>query len=161
MGEQELISIKQFFEELNINPQYLEHESVITSEDAAKTRGFELKQGIKAILFTNDKDGWVITNLPADKKVDVKQVATQMTWSKSSIRMANPEEVIEKTGCEIGAVPPFNHKQNIPILVDKGIYNNDMSTFNIGLKTNSVMLKTIYLKSIFEKVHAVEGIFSK
>ena len=161
MGQEEVNRIKAFFSELDINPVYLEHEAVITSEDAAKTRGFELRQGIKAILFTNDNNEWVVADIPADRKVDAKKVAEQLGWSKSKIRMASPDEVMQKTGCELGAVPPFGHKETMPILVDTGVYDNQENAFNIGLRTHSVKIKTESMKSVFEKLHAKEGIFSK
>ena len=161
MAQEEVTRIKEFFSELGIHPVYMEHEAVITSEDAAKTRGFELRQGIKAILFTNDTGGWVIADIPADKKVDAKRVAEQLGWSKNKIRMATPDEVMQKTGCELGAVPPFGHKESLSIVVDTGVYKNNESTFNIGLRTQSVKVKTIDMKKVFEKVTATEGIFSK
>lgn len=161
MGAEEVEKIKKVFAELKISAKYLEHESVITSEEAAKTRGFELKQGIKALLFTNGQNEWVIVNIPADKKVDTKKIALHQNWSKNKLRMANPEEVMIQTGCEIGAVPPFGHKLNIPLLVDTGVYENNISTFNIGLRTISVKLPTIEMKKIFEKYSGVEGSFTK
>jgi Ala-tRNA(Pro) deacylase len=161
MGQEEVETIKKFFLDSGITPNYLEHEAVVTSEEAARTRGFELKQGIKAILFTNDNNEWVIADIPADKKADLKKVATQMNWSKSRIRMATAEEVMEKTGCELGAVPPLGHRQNLPIVVDNSVYNNQESAFNIGLKTRSIKLKTEYLKPIFNKIGAIEGNFTK
>ena len=75
--------------------------------------------------------------------------------------MATPEEVIFQTGCEIGAVPPFGHKEIIPILVDFGVYDNHHNAFNIGLRTHSVKIKTELMRVVFEKVNAKEGIFSK
>lgn len=161
MGHAEMERIKSFFQELNIHTTYLEHEPVITSEDAAKTRGFQLKQGIKALLFTNDNNEWVIVDVPADKKVDQKKVAAALHWQKSKIRMATPEEVMAKTGCEIGAVPPFGHREQFQILVDVGIYENQESTFNIGLRTNSVKIKTELMKVVFAKLNVQEGMFSK
>jgi len=160
MGKEEVEKIKREFSSLKLHPEYLKHKEVITSEDAAKTRGFELKQGIKAILFTNNSD-WVITNIPADKKVDEKKVAVFLGWSKNKIRMAKPEEVLEKTDCQIGAVPPFGHKEKIKILVDKGIYGNEISTFNIGLRTESVKIPTKEMKIVFNKLNAIEGDFVK
>ncbi|MBS3123895.1 YbaK/EbsC family protein [Candidatus Woesearchaeota archaeon] len=161
MGQEEVNRIKSLLLELELKPTYLEHEEVITSQDAAKTRGFELKQGIKALLFTNDNDQWVIVDVPADKKVDAKKVAEILGWSKSKIRMANQEEVLQKTGCEIGAVPPFGHKEIIQILVDLEVYNNQDSAFNIGLRTQSLKIKTESMKIVFEKVGAREGKYVK
>src|SRR3989344_2070709 len=150
MGQEEVNRIKSLLLELELKPTYLEHEEVITSKDAAKTRGFELKQGIKAILFTNDNNKWVIADIPADKKVDAKKVAEQLGWSKSKIRMATPEEVLQKTGCELGAVPPFGHKETLHILIDQGVYDNQENAFNIGLRTHSVKIKTEFMKRVFD-----------
>jgi prolyl-tRNA editing enzyme YbaK/EbsC (Cys-tRNA(Pro) deacylase) len=153
--------VKEIFSKFNISPKYLIHESVITSEDAAKTRGFELKQGIKALLFTNGKNEWVIVDIPADLKVDQKKVAKFLNWSNSSIRMANSEEVLEKTGCEIGAVPPFGHKEKLRILIDKKIYDNHENAFNIGLRTHSVKILSEEVKILFKYLSLEEGDFYK
>ncbi len=161
MSAHELQKIKSEFERLGLHPTYLEHEPVITSEDAAKTRGFALKQGIKALLFTNSNGAWVIVNVPGDKKVVSSKVATQMKWSKRDIRMATPDEVLEITGCEIGSVPPFGHKSDIPLLVDTEVFDNKESAFNIGLRTHSVLIPTEEIKIIFNEVNASTGEFAK
>lgn len=178
MGKEEAIRIKAFFSEMGITPVYLEHKAVTTSADAAKTRGFALRQGIKAILLTNTggngkssnssnnsgsngNGGWVIVDVPADKKVDIKQVADHLGWSKGKIRLATAEEVLQKTGCEVGAVPPFGHRELLLILVDGEIYLNQESAFNIGLRTQSAIVKTESMKKVFEKIQAIEGTFSR
>ena len=161
MGMAEVEKIKDLFSRKKFDVQYLEHEEVITSEDAAKTRGFELRQGIKAIVLTNGKEDFVVADIPADKKVDIKKIAEDCGWSKSSIRMATEEEVIERTGCKIGAVPPFGHKENLKIFVDIGIYDNEISTFNIGLRTISVKIKTRDVRKVFDEIKSVEGNFTK
>lgn len=161
MGQEEIDRIKEKFSELKLNPTYLEHEPVITSEDAAKTRGFALKQGIKALLFTNGKDEWILVDVPADQKVDQKKVASFLGWSNGKTRLATQEEVMQKTGCEIGAVPPFGHKTTIPIIYDKNIFNNEISTFNIGLRTNSVKIPTQEMSLVFASIEAKEGNFIK
>ncbi len=161
MGMEEVKKIKNLFAKEKFNVQYLEHEEVITSEDAAKTRGFELKQGIKAIVLTNGKGDFVVADISADKKVDVKKIAENCNWPKSSIRMATEDEVMEKTGCKMGAVPPFGHKENLKIFVDLGIYDNETSTFNIGLRTISVRINAPDVRKIFEDLNGTEGNFSK
>jgi len=161
MAIEEVNRIKKVFEHLNLHPTYREHAAVITSEEAAKTRGDQLKEGIKALLFTNGEDQWVIVDVPADQKVDQKRVAEELGWSKGKIRMATPEEVMQHTGCEIGAVPPFGHKEEIPILVDLGVFENQKNAFNIGLRTHSVKIPTAEMKILFNKINAVDGSFSK
>jgi len=150
--------IKEIFSNLGIEPEYMEHEAVLTSEDASKTRGFSLKQGIKALLFTCNNE-WVVVDVPADQKVNQKKVAEILNWSKGKIRMATAEEVEEKTGCMIGAVPPFGHKEKIKILVDEMIFDNDVSAFNIGLRTHSVNVKTELVKKVFDSLGVIWGDF--
>jgi prolyl-tRNA editing enzyme YbaK/EbsC (Cys-tRNA(Pro) deacylase) len=161
MSINELNKIKDTFTRLGLKPEYLEHEPVITSEDAAKTRGFSLKQGIKALLFTNGLGQWAIVNVPADKKVQQKKVADACGWTKKDIRMATTQEVIEITGCEVGSVPPFGHKTSVQIYVDSGVYENEMSAFNIGLRTRSVKVPTSDMRIVFKDVGAKEGSFAK
>jgi len=161
MAIDEVNRIRKIFAELQLHPTYREHEAVITSEEAARTRGDQLKQGIKALLFTNGDDQWVVVDVPADQKVDQKKVAETLGWSKGKVRMATPEEVHTKTGCEIGAVPPFGHKEQIQILVDEGVYNNQESAFNIGLRTHSIKIPTTEMKIVFQKMNALEGSFTK
>ena len=161
MSSNELNKIKNEFARLSLHPTYLEHEPVITSEEAARIRGFELKQGIKALLFTDQKNNWVIVNVPADRKVDDKKVAVKLGWSKSGIRIATPEKVAEITGCQIGSVPPFGHKVAVSILVDVLVFDNIESVFNIGLRTNSVKILTTEMRTLFREIGATEGDFVK
>lgn len=161
MSLNELQKIKNEFARLALHPTYLEHAPVITSEDAAKTRGFALKQGIKALLFTDQKDNWAVVNVPADRKADAKKVAARLGWSKNGIRIATPEKVEEITGCEIGSVPPFGHKNTVPILVDTLVFDNMESAFNIGLRTNSVKILTEEMRTLFKEIGALEGDFVK
>ncbi len=161
MSVNEVAKIKEQFTSLGIRPTYLEHEPVKTSAEAAAARGFELRQGIKALLFTNGEGGWVIVDLPADRKADTKKVADRMGWAKRAIRMATPEEVLQITGCEIGSVPPFGHKTVVPMLVDASVYENETSGFNIGLLTASVKVSTRDIRTVFAAIGAGEGDFSK
>ena len=161
MSANEVEKIKSEFTRLGLHPTYLEHEPVITSEDAAKTRGFELRQGIKSLLFTDGKNNWVIADVPAHQKADQKKVASELGWSKGATRMATAEEVLSITGCEIGSVPPFGHQTTIPILVDMGVFENTESTFNIGLRTHSVKIATEEMKTLFREIGAKEGNFVK
>ncbi len=164
MAQQEVEVIKAIFSSLKLNPTYHEHAEVKTSQEAALTRGVELKSGIKALLLTNGEgkdEAWVIANIPADQKADLKKVAEKIGWSKGRIRMATPEEVEKITGCIIGAVPPFGHRKKIKMLVDREVYDNKESNFNIGLRTQSVRIKTKEMKILFDYLKAQEGEYTK
>ena len=98
---------------------------------------------------------------PLTKKLMRKKVASFLGGSKNKIRMASEKEVLEKTGCEIGVVPPFGHKEKTKILIGNGICNNEFSAFNIGLRTHSVKIPTKEVKIVFGKLGAIEGDFIK
>lgn len=165
MAQQEVDVIKQIFSSLKLQPSYHTHKAVITSQEASEQRGVPLKSGIKALLLKNSgidgEDSWVVVNVPADKKVDLKKVAEKLGWVKNKIRMATPEEVEERTGCLIGAVPPFGHRKRTRILVDEGVYDNTENNFNIGTREESARIKTAEMKKLFDYLKASEGNFIK
>jgi Ala-tRNA(Pro) deacylase len=153
--------IKSECTRLGLHPTYLEHEPALTSEDAARIRGTTLGQGIKSLVFTDGKGLWILVDLPSDKKADQTKVAAAFGLGRKDIRLATPEEVLEITGCEVGAVPPFGHKTALKTLVDKGIYANTESAFNIGLRTHSVRIPTAEMRVVFDAIGAKEGDFAK
>ena len=160
MAIEEVNRIREVFSNLGVPVEYIEHEPVITSEEASKVHGIELKQGVKAIVFTNGSE-FVVVNVPADKRVDFKIVANANSWSNSKTRIATQEEVLNITGCEIGSVPPFGHKNKLKMFFDKSIFDNKINLFNIGLRTHSAKIKTEDLKKVFTELNLIEGRFTK
>ena len=161
MGIQELNNIKLIFSKCNVFPEYIKHEIVNTSEEAMKVSGCELKQGIKAIVFTNGKGEFAIVNVSADKRVDQKLVAVANNWSKSSIRIATPEEVLEQTGCDVGSVSPIGHRPSIKVFYDPHIFDNSTNFFSIGLKTHSARVESSKLEKVFKELNLISGNFIK
>jgi prolyl-tRNA editing enzyme YbaK/EbsC (Cys-tRNA(Pro) deacylase) len=161
MGTQELNNIKRIFSQWDVFPEYIEHEVVNTSEEATKVSGCELKQGIKAIVFTNGKGEFAIVNVSADKRIDQKLVAVANNWSKSSIRIATPEEVLEQTGCDVGSVSPIGHKSSVRVFYDSTIFRNSTNFFSIGIKTNSVKINSSELEKVFRELGLTKGNFVK
>ena len=131
--------IKAFLDENNISYQFKEHEPVRTSEEAAAVRGEDIKIGAKALLLKAD-DKFVMVVLSAAKKIDSKRVKEIL--NVKSLRFATPEEVMEKTGCEPGGVPPFSNVFGLDLFVDKSIAQNEFMAFNAGERTKSLKMKT-------------------
>ena len=131
--------IKAFLDEKNITYEFKEHEAVRTSEEAAEVRGEDIKIGAKAIVLKTD-DKFVMVVLSAAKRIDSK--ALKNILEVKSIRFATPDEVMEKTRCEPGGVPPFAHVFGLDLLVDKSIVQNEFMAFNAGERTKSLKMKT-------------------
>lgn len=130
------------------------HEPTLTSEDAARVRGVEMKTGAKAIVTVSEKSG---TNylfvIPANLKLDAKKardvVGERVSFAK------NVEEV---TGCVPGSVPPFGSLFGIQTYVDHRLKENDRINFNAGSLTDSINMSYDDWAKVEEPI---EGEFGK
>lgn len=115
--------------------QLYEHEPVYTSQQASMVRGTKIEQGAKALVMIADKRP-ILVVISAAKKVDFKKF--KKIFDFKDLRMANPEEVKELSGVEVGAVPPLGQVLNLPTFVDKSLGENKKIVFNAGLQTKSI-----------------------
>lgn len=65
---------------------------------------------------------------------------------RSRITMATPEEVLEITGYELGAVAPFGLPNPVRILVDKSVFAEEEISMGSGIRNVAVILKSADLK---------------
>jgi Ala-tRNA(Pro) deacylase len=141
VGEKEKDSIVRLLESSSFSFDVLVHEPVFTSEQAAKVRGVSLQRGVKAMVLQSDSGKFFLFCLPADKRIDFKKAA--LLANEKHVSLADPKEVLQRTGCEIGSVSPFSGLlSGIPTFFDSGILGNEVVEFNIGLHTHSVRMKS-------------------
>ncbi len=138
MGAREFEKIVSFLKERNAKFDLIEHEPVFTSDQAAKVRGCLPKQGVKAIVVKSGSAKFVLACVSGDKKIDLKRLAQICGEKKFSL--ASPQEVLEKTGCEIGSVSPIGAVYPLETFFDKKILENEFVEFNVGLHTKSVRM---------------------
>ena len=93
----------------------LRHEPVFTSEQAAAVRGTPLASGAKALVLKAG-DRFVLLVLPADRKLDSRKARAAL--GVKALRFATKEEVLELTGLQPGAIPPFGSLFNLPTHCD-------------------------------------------
>jgi len=130
--------ILSLFKENNIDYQLCEHEPVYTSQEAAAVRSVELKTGCKSMVLKTKEGKFVLANVAADKKIDMKKLE-EIVGTKLSF--ASKEEVLQATNCEAGSVPPFGRLFGLPTFLDESVLENDFVNFNIGMLTKSVKIK--------------------
>ena len=146
MGEKEFSRIKELLDGKQLGYKVMVHEPVHTSEEAAKIRGVDLKQGAKAMVLRSEGKFYQFV-IAGDKKIDFKKIKRILNSTSASFAM--PEEVENVTGCVIGSVPPFGNLFNIPVYVDKSLLRNEVIDFNAGLRTHSLQMKLEdYLKAV-------------
>jgi Ala-tRNA(Pro) deacylase len=113
------------------------HEPVFTSEQAAVVRGTTLASGAKA-LIVKAGERFVLIVLPADRKLDSRQARTSL--GIKALRFATKEEVLEMTGLQPGAIPPFGSLFQLPTYCDPALGENASINFNAGDHGISVQL---------------------
>ncbi|MFH1145858.1 MAG: YbaK/EbsC family protein [bacterium] len=115
------------------------HKPVRTSEEASKIRGVEMKTGAKAMVIKANGFYHLLV-LPADRKINWKKVKQLLNGKDAT--MATEQEAETVTHVQMGAVPPFGNILNLPTYFDDQILENEISNFNVGLRTHSVSMKT-------------------
>ena len=156
MGVLQLRSIRELLDRRKILYTVSEHEPVYTSKQAAKVRGVELKTGVKALVLRTKEGGFVMGLVAADRRMDLNKLAKIV--ETKSLEFASPKEVLETTGCEVGAVHPFGNLHGLPTYMDVSVLESDLVNFNAGLHTVSIQMKA---KDLVKAVRPVIGKFSR
>lgn len=146
MGQEEYHRIKKRLKKENVDFEILNHKPVYTSKEAADIRDVKLKTGVKAMVFKT-KEEFIMALIPADKRVNVNKLKKV---NSSEIKLASPNEVLKRTNCKVGSVPPFGFKKRLKTFMDKDILENKEVNFNIGLHTKSVKMKSGDLRNIIK-----------
>ncbi|OGO69994.1 MAG: hypothetical protein A2Z49_02815 [Chloroflexi bacterium RBG_19FT_COMBO_56_12] len=91
-----------------------------TVETAAQAVGAQERQIVKSILFLVD-DQPVLAIACGTAYIDRRAIADLYGVGKKRVKLASPEEVMMLSGYEVGAMPPFGHRQPLRSLLDKRI----------------------------------------
>ncbi len=155
MSEIEFEKIKAILSDAAVPFEVLEHAPVGSSEQAAQTTGTPVSEWLKCMLVKfvrKGSDFFVMVNLPADKRLDLKKVKDVL--KAQDAKLATRDDVQQLTGCEFGAVPPIGHPQKLAVLVDLGIFKPPMVRFAAGLKTASMTMKSADFRAALKKMGA-------
>jgi Ala-tRNA(Pro) deacylase len=131
--------LEQWLRETGVAFEVIDHPPVYTSVEAARVRGTRLEQGAKA-LVVRAEDRFVHCVLPAHHRAD--NAALRAIVGTRKLRFATREELLELTGCEPGAVPPFGNFFGLPVLLDEALCANERVAFNAGSHVRSITMRS-------------------
>ena len=100
-----------------------------TAQDAANAVGAELRQIVKSLVFTCGSLNLLVM-VPGDRRADGKKIAAAAGCAKA--RVAGPDLVVEATGFEPGAVPPFPLRRIDRVFVDRSLLALDKVWIGAG-----------------------------
>lgn len=145
MTVETFLQIKKILDENNMVYTHLTHEHVHRSEDAAKIRGTNLDEAAKAIVLKVEKKDdsgkyytFIQIVIGGDQRIDLKKL--RLFFNSKNVALASPEEVLEKTGCTIGSVPPFGILFDIPVYMDKSLLDKSQIVFSAGTHNDSIIM---------------------
>jgi prolyl-tRNA editing enzyme YbaK/EbsC (Cys-tRNA(Pro) deacylase) len=88
-----------------------------TVESAAQAVSASPEQIIKSILFIVDHQP-VLAIACGTSNIARRAIADEYGVGKKRVKLASPEMVLEISGYEVGAMPPFGHCQPLTTLID-------------------------------------------
>ena len=133
--------INALLQEAGARYRVIRHPAEGSSERVAQLRGTRVGQGAKAMLCrVKGQPGlFVLAILPGDREVDFRKVAQAVDGKKAALAL--PEEAVARTGCVIGAIPPFSFSSDIRLVVDpQPLSRHAEIAFNAGRLDTSIVL---------------------
>jgi prolyl-tRNA editing enzyme YbaK/EbsC (Cys-tRNA(Pro) deacylase) len=91
-----------------------------TVNDAAIAVGTQPRQIVKSILFLVETQP-VLAVACGNDRIDQRIIAGIYGTGRKSVKLAGPKIVLDVSGYEVGAMPPFAHRERIPTLLDKRV----------------------------------------
>lgn len=120
----EIERVRAYLQEKNPLLQIIElEENTSTAPLAAQALGLEVGQIAKSILFKAKNEEYLMVVSAGDVKLDSKAIKELVG---QRVRMANPDEVMEITGFQIGGVCPFALKREVPIYLDESLLRYEL-----------------------------------
>lgn len=117
------------------------HSGPITSlQQAAQERGQRPEQVVRSIVFRLSQDEFVMVLVSGPEQVSWSALRSHL--GRSRLTMASQEEVLAKTGYEIGAVSPFGLPDPMKILVDQGILEEEEISIGSGTRGVTIILNS-------------------
>jgi prolyl-tRNA editing enzyme YbaK/EbsC (Cys-tRNA(Pro) deacylase) len=127
-----------------------------TARDAARAVGCDLQQIVKSIVILCDGRP-VVVLVPGDRRADVERVRRFLECAGAHV--ATPQEVLEATGFEPGAVAPFPLPRVHRVLVERTLLAHEIVWVGAGSSRHMAGLEPGELVRLSRAtpIHATEG----
>ena len=142
----------QILEILNINNiiyESNEHEKVRTSEDAAKINNVDIKVGAKSMILKAQNNYYLFV-LSAGKKINWNKIKSIL--GKKNVRLATESEAENFVHIKMGGIPPFGNVLGLQTYFDVSILEQEYISFNPGIPTRSILMRSIDLKTLVNPI---------
>jgi len=131
--------LQAYLQEQHIQAEHLSFDQPCHSvEEAARAVNASPQELVKSICLL-DNDGQLITAIvKGDDRVSVSRIAK--TLQKEGIRLATPDEILEKTGYPCGGTPSFGYQAMF--LIDPRVIEREFVFAGGGSETSLIKINT-------------------
>ena len=141
----------EILKKLDLNPRVVTHEPILNYETADKVdKELGLTGTESKCLFLKGKSGsFYLFMTLATERMDAKILKNTLG---EKVKLVTGEEMIEKTGMQLGCMTPFGLEEGLikAVVVDKKIYDEEKLICAFGSETMSVEINSEDLKKILE-----------
>ncbi len=137
----------QVLKDVHIPFQIFQHLTKITSlQQAAEERGQEPDQIIRSILFRQSNEQFIMVLMAGERQISWKALRSYL--GERRISLATPQEVLDQTGYEIGAVTPFGLARPMRIIADPSVFAYPDISLGSGRKGYAIIIGSNLLSEL-------------
>jgi prolyl-tRNA editing enzyme YbaK/EbsC (Cys-tRNA(Pro) deacylase) len=123
-----------------------------TVPDAARALGVKSEQILKSLVFLVDTRPHLVI-AAGEARISYKKLADHLGLSRRKVKMASVEGALDMSGFEVGAMPPFGHKEVLTTFVDADSVGGDYAVYYGGGGTKDALLE-LSLETLLEVTKA-------
>jgi Cys-tRNA(Pro)/Cys-tRNA(Cys) deacylase len=132
--------ISQALTTLGIAHREFRHQGPLRSlEQAAAERGQQPGQIVRSLLFRVSEGEYVMILVAGPEQLSWKRLRRHLGTSR--LTMASPEEVLQVTGYQLGAVAPFGLPQPIKVVVDESVRAQTEISLGSGVRGTGIIMQ--------------------
>ena len=122
-------------------------------EEAAEERGQRPDQIVRSILFRLNPGTFVLVLASGVQQISWKALRAYL--GERRLTTATPEEVLQITGYEIGAVTPFGLRTTVRVLADQAVFDRPVISLGSGKKGVALILESNLIKALIPDLEIV------
>lgn len=152
----------QLLQDAGVSYEYIEHPALHHLDDDAAPAGMPK---MKNLLLKTKKSGQFYLYMTKQDRVDFKHLAAELGTSKSQLRFASPEDLLERLGLTPGTVNPLalalDVDQKIQFLIDQEIVSDGRISCHPNQNEASVVMSWPDFDKVMQSIQHPATIISE
>ncbi|MFA6096419.1 MAG: YbaK/EbsC family protein [Candidatus Paceibacterota bacterium] len=161
-----LKDLQKLLEKNKVKHEVIDHRTVFTALDNAKTQHIDPKEVVKTLVMKIDAKRHILALIPANKNLDKKKLLKEVNkWLKKkgektvkAVEFAKENWMRKNLKGKVGATIPLGSLNKMTAFIDKSLLKNKNLVINSGDYERSVKMAT---KKFIEIEDMIKGAFSE